>query len=242
MATLAELLALLPDNDTGEIDAADMRTIVTDLFERTNGEEAVDGLLFDTSSPVPAHTPGYVRWNEADSALDVMSDVAGVTLQTGQEQWVRVRNNSGATILNGRPVRLTGASGNRPTVGLDNGMGSAIGLTTHDIPNNSDGFVTSFGLVRGVNTSTFIDGQAIYSSATGTLTSTLTSSRIGHVLLAHVSNGVILSDTDRRTHSSGTTAQRPTTIIQGFMYFDTTLGIPIFWNGTGWRNASGGVV
>ena len=30
--TLDELLALLPDNDTGEISAADMRTIVTDLF------------------------------------------------------------------------------------------------------------------------------------------------------------------------------------------------------------------
>jgi len=30
--TLDELLALLPDNDTGEISAADLRTIVTDLY------------------------------------------------------------------------------------------------------------------------------------------------------------------------------------------------------------------
>lgn len=35
MATLAELLALLPDNTTGEIDAADMREIVTALWEST---------------------------------------------------------------------------------------------------------------------------------------------------------------------------------------------------------------
>jgi hypothetical protein len=34
--TLDEMLALLPDNTTGEISAADMRTIVTDLFEKAN--------------------------------------------------------------------------------------------------------------------------------------------------------------------------------------------------------------
>lgn len=34
MATLAELLALLPDNDTGDIDAADLRTIVTELWNQ----------------------------------------------------------------------------------------------------------------------------------------------------------------------------------------------------------------
>src|SRR5262245_60262982 len=33
--TLDELLALLPDNTTGEIDAADLRTIVTELFNKT---------------------------------------------------------------------------------------------------------------------------------------------------------------------------------------------------------------
>lgn len=34
MATLDELLALLPDNDTGEIDAVDLRTIVTELWNQ----------------------------------------------------------------------------------------------------------------------------------------------------------------------------------------------------------------
>lgn len=33
--TLEELLALLPDNGTGEISAADMRTIVTELYSYT---------------------------------------------------------------------------------------------------------------------------------------------------------------------------------------------------------------
>lgn len=40
--------------------------------------------------------------------------------------------------------------------------------------------------------------------------------------------------------SSGTTQQRPTLKLQvGQPFYDTTLGIPIWWNGTVWKNASG---
>ncbi len=130
----------------------------------------------------------------------------------------------------------------RPTVGLDDGLRHLVGLATHDIPNNSNGKVTIHGVVRGLDTSAFADGQTVYASATGTLTADLTSSRIGHVLLAHNSNGTILADSDRRTHGSGNTAQRPTTVIDGFMYFDTTLGFPVFWNGSDWVDATGSVV
>lgn len=41
--TLAEMLALLPDNDTGEIDAADLRTIVTELDARLTALETPAG-------------------------------------------------------------------------------------------------------------------------------------------------------------------------------------------------------
>lgn len=39
--------------------------------------------------------------------------------------------------------------------------------------------------------------------------------------------------------SSSTTSGRPTGVGIGFMDFDTTLGIPIWWNGTAWVNSSG---
>jgi Ca2+-binding EF-hand superfamily protein len=39
--TLEELLALLPDNTTGEISAADMRTIVTELWNHATPAEMV---------------------------------------------------------------------------------------------------------------------------------------------------------------------------------------------------------
>jgi hypothetical protein len=241
--TLASMLALLPDNTTGEIGADDMRTIVTELFDRTDGEEAVNAIQFSTTPTIPGvHTPGHMHWNTTEGVAEIMTGTDGVTLQLGHEQYAEVRNTSGSTILNGRPVRVTGASGSRATIGLDNGQGAALGVMTHDIANNSNGKVTTFGLVRDVNTSAFSDGAAVFASSTGTLTTTLTSSFIGYVLLAHPTNGIVFVSPDSRVVGSGTTAQRPTTVTIGFMYFDTTLGIPIFWNGTGWRNASGGVV
>jgi hypothetical protein len=37
----------------------------------------------------------------------------------------------------------------------------------------------------------------------------------------------------------GTTSARPVGQPVGFMYFDTTLGIPIWYTDTGWVNATG---
>lgn len=43
--------------------------------------------------------------------------------------------------------------------------------------------------------------------------------------------------------SSGTTANRPAQNLQvGEFYFDTTLGIPIWYDGTNWVDATGTVV
>ena len=42
---------------------------------------------------------------------------------------------------------------------------------------------------------------------------------------------------------SGVTANRPTERLEvGQYYFDTTIGRPIYWNGTNWINAAGTVV
>src|SRR5215204_5978946 len=213
MATLAQILALLPDNTTGDIDAQDVRDAVTAQWHRTDGTASIEGLLFDTAAVAPAHTPGHMHWNATDGIPEIYSAYAGVTLQLGHEQWVEVRNNS------------------RPTIALDNGLGSIIGLTTMDIANNANGKVTTFGLVRDLNTSAFTEGTALYSTSTGTLSTALSSSFVGYVVDAHVSAGTVLCSRLRTDQASGTTAQRPTVAIVGFRYFDTTLGIPIWWKG-----------
>ena len=45
------------------------------------------------------------------------------------------------------------------------------------------------------------------------------------------------------TPDYGTTVNRPVNKLQiGQMYFDTTLGIPIWWNGKNWVNYNGTIV
>lgn len=40
--------------------------------------------------------------------------------------------------------------------------------------------------------------------------------------------------------NSGTTSTRPTIgVIVGYMYFDTTINKPVWWNGTVWKDAAG---
>jgi len=43
--------------------------------------------------------------------------------------------------------------------------------------------------------------------------------------------------------ASGVTADRPTEKLKvGQYYFDTTVGLPIYWDGTNWIDAAGNVV
>lgn len=238
MATLAEILDLLPDNATGAIDAADVRAAVTALWHRTDGTDPIEGLLLDTTAPDPTQTAGHLHWNPSEGTLDI--DTSGTSsLQVGYESRMNVRNNSGATILNGRAVRITGNVGNQPTIALDDGQGNIRALATEDIPNNSNGNVTVFGLVRDIDTSMFAAGSTVYSSALGVLTNTVSASSAGIVLDSHVSQGAVLVRPFRTLGATGTTAQRPTVRPTGFAYFDTTVGRPVWWNGASWRFADG---
>jgi len=55
---LIDMLELLPNNDVGEISAADLRTIVAALYDQiavVAGQPGV--LILDTVAPVPVGTP-----------------------------------------------------------------------------------------------------------------------------------------------------------------------------------------
>lgn len=241
MATLAEILALLPDNASGEIDAADVRAAVTALWHRTDGTDPIEGLAFDIAALPVTPAAGVLDWNSEDNTLDLHTSPTS-SIQVGFELRINVRNNSGATILNGRPTRITGAIGNLPTVALDDGQGTIRGITTEDILNNANGHITVFGLVRDLNTSAFAAGSTVYSTSAGVLSNTVSASVAGIVLDSHVSMGALLVRPFRTLGASGTTAQRPTVRPIGFSYFDTTLGRNIWWRGAAWVDGAGTVV
>lgn len=122
--------------------------------------------------------PRRMQWNEDDGTIDVgMNDE--VVLQVGQEMQYYAKNTSGGDILNGTPVMFTGAIGasGKLTFGKAVADGSfpalyMMGVATEDIANNGFGYITSFGKVRGFNTSgtpygeTWNDGDILYFSPT----------------------------------------------------------------------------
>lgn len=115
-----------------------------------------------------------VQWNQDDGTMDV-GLYGGSVLQVGQEMMYYAKNTSGATIANGTPVMFTGTIGasGKLTFGLAVADGSVLadymmGVATQDIADNAFGYVTSFGLVRGFNTTgapygeVWADGDLLY--------------------------------------------------------------------------------
>lgn len=116
-------------------------------------------------------TQGTMSWNTDEETVDLIQN--GATLQLGQETHVHVKNQSGATINDGTPVYVTGTLGasGRLTVAPMIADGSIeakyfLGVTTEDIPNGEDGKVTTFGKIRGLNTSAYAPGTTLYVSST----------------------------------------------------------------------------
>ena len=156
---------------------------------------------FNTAPIVPAHQEGRIYWDADAATLAYMTDVPGVVFQVGQEQYVKGRNNSGAEIANGKPVYMTGAIGNRPTIALAQAnmlQGSRLlGLATESIADNADGYVTAFGLVRDIDTSAFITNDTLFVSETvaGDLVNVAPATYpaiAGTCVISHATQGIVL--------------------------------------------------
>lgn len=167
----------------------------------TNGSQFLDlsGWLQFTNAVNPAYSTGRVFYDNSQNTLAYYNDSSQVTVNVGQEQLVRARNNTGALIEDGKAVYITGATGQTPTIALavatNLDKGNAVGLSTHNITNNTVGYVTVQGLVNGINTSAFDEGAKLYVSSTtpGELTTNTTSGAVvGYCVYQHSQNGKIL--------------------------------------------------
>jgi hypothetical protein len=156
-----------------EITGGDIEALGSAKF---GGDITAPSVSFDTTAEVEV-TEGQLAWNDTDKTLDMGVD--GVTLQLGQEMFIRVRNNTGSPLLDGRVVYASGAIGFRPTIAYAKGDTEAtsrvLGVLTEDIANNEDGFVTTFGYVRQIKTNytgtgiwgtTWVTGDKLWVSKT----------------------------------------------------------------------------
>jgi hypothetical protein len=114
---------------------------------------------------------GRMGWNDVDQTLDLDMEY-GVTQQIGQETYARVGNTTGVTIPNGTVVGFAGATANALLVApyLADGTQPSLyilGVMTHDLPDSGEkGYCTTWGFVRGIDTSAFSPGDILYASPT----------------------------------------------------------------------------
>lgn len=134
----------------------------------------VSGLKFNVLSPeqVPDYQQGLVYYSDDNHTLNIYPDVSGLSLQVGQENWVRVKNNLSQTINIGSVVYLTGTNGNNPGFQLsiansEAGSARTLGVVSNTMLPNDPGYVTTFGIVNGINTSSYTVGQTLYLSTSG---------------------------------------------------------------------------
>ena len=116
-------------------------------------------------------TTGQIAWNPADLTFD-MGMANGVTLQVGQEHYIKVKANE--NITNGDAVMFAGANGEH-ILAAPNNMSVAgyrpewfIGVATQDIALNGFGYITTFGKVHDVNTLAFTVGDILYANRKST--------------------------------------------------------------------------
>jgi hypothetical protein len=120
----------------------------------------------------------------------------------GQENIALVYNGTGSTIPKGSVVAVNGAQGQRPSVALADADSEALsaptlGIAAEAIANGAEGFVATFGFVRGINTSGFTAGAPIYLSQTaGAFTQTRPSApahtvALGWVIKVNASSGEV---------------------------------------------------
>ena len=150
-----------------------------------------------------ADAVGRLVWNETDGTLHLGLKGGNVVLQLGQETLLRVYNNTGSAMTDGQVVYINNSSGQRPTIALAQADAEAtstkvLGVVTEPISNNSEGFVTTEGLVRGLNTLTLTEGAVVWLSPTvaGGLTTTRPAApnhgvMVGYCVRSHGTQGIL---------------------------------------------------
>jgi hypothetical protein len=143
---------------------------ITSLVGVTGGISSPDFVQFDTAAATTSAV-GKLYWDDGDGSLAVGLKGGNVSLQIGQENVAMIYNGTGSTISQGSVVAVSGAQGQRPSVVLADADSEALsaatlGIAIENIANGAEGFAATFGLVRGIDTSAFSEGDPIYLSQT----------------------------------------------------------------------------
>ncbi|QDP57766.1 MAG: putative tail fiber-like protein [Prokaryotic dsDNA virus sp.] len=153
---------------------------------------------------------------------------SSITVGSASELQFTGKNNTGSTISKGKAVYISGAVGNDTTIALaDNASAStmaAFGIVKADIANGDSGIVVMSGSVSSINTAAFSEGDELYVSTSGDLTTTKPTGtaliqKIAKVAKAAASGSIVVA-------GAGRTNDIPN-IAQNYIWKGNASGVPV---------------
>jgi len=153
-----------------------MRVTIQSVAQPPEGFPAYDPVRFPTVSALAFETDanidpaqGQITW-ESDTSTLVLGVTDNLHLHLGADQLTSCRNNSNSVAIpKGTAVRFAGSVGNSGRLKVAPMLADGtvpgyvfFGVTAEAIPAGDDGFVTSFGKIRGINTNAFNEGDILW--------------------------------------------------------------------------------
>lgn len=136
-----------------------------------------DYITFDTTPEISSASVGTISWDSGEGGLNSQIST-NVNITLGQEVISLVYNAEATTLNVGEVVYLFGAQGQRPSVKRalntsDTTSAKTFGMVAESIASGAEGFVVSQGIVKGVNTNAYNEGDILWLSNTaGQVTTT----------------------------------------------------------------------
>ena len=161
----------------------------------------------------PSYLEGRIYYDNVDKSLTVYNNDPNFVLPLGQKEFVKIWNDTGATLEKGKPVYATGfhaSSHHHLTVDLadasDPTKFDVIGLVAANIANSDHGYVITRGWLGGIDTSGLTAAERFHLgySAPGTLVTTSPEYPnypfdIGYCVVSDATDGFLYID--RQSHT-----------------------------------------
>ncbi len=182
-----------------------------DTHEFTGSIYLTGSIYFHTGSNTISILTGQLNWNDTDGTLELGLGTGKSTVELGQGQVARVVNKTGQNLLRNdyKIVKVRSAQGQRLSVDFaiaksEGGSTDTLGAVREDISVNQEGYITTYGLLKEINTTgalqgeTWNDGDLLFLSATtsGSFTNIAPIApnhgvRMGYVVYAHSQHGIL---------------------------------------------------
>jgi hypothetical protein len=180
--------------------------VVRSIWGQQGVIASVSYAAFDTTSSITPST-GQLTWDATEGAVEAGLIGSSVQALLGIDSHIRVLNPTGTNMTKGQAVVAAGSSGTRLSVTFaladsDANTAETLGVCAESITNNQQGYLLTKGLLRGIDTNAFNEGDVLYVSAVtpGALTNVRPSApnhavRIGYCIKkAGVADGIVYVD------------------------------------------------